>query len=683
MEKFKAKFIEEANELIDDLEKSLLVLENNPEDEAQIQQVFRIMHTLKGNSSMFGFEIVGEFTHNLETIYDLVRNNELKISKEVLNLTLASIDHLKMLFESDENLTGNLKEEHDSLIQKMEDIAQVKEEISNDKSESEVEFNESVESDNSATYYISFKPNLDLLDNGTNPLYLVDEICDLGKSLVNTYSVNFEKLDDLNPVKVYFGWEVIIATESIENDITDIFIFVEDDCDIEIKKIANENIINDAFIVEFDEKAKEDLFIGIDNVCKLLNVKETTESPAISSEKIVSTVLKGSNVISSIRVSSQKLDQLMNLVSELVTTQARLTLFADKFVDNELVGIAENVQKLSRQLRDIAFNVVLIPIESMMTRFQRLVRDLSNDLGKEVEFIVEGGETELDKKIIEGLADPLMHIIRNSIDHGIETAQVRINDGKPDVGIIHFKAFYSGANVIIQISDDGKGIDPDLILRSAVRKKLIAEDKKLNKKEILDLVFIPGFSTAEKVTDVSGRGVGMDVVKRKIEEIRGEVEIDSEITIGTTLTIKLPLTLSIIDGLLVKLDDLDIILPLSAVDKIYAVEHNKLIGTFNNVIVLDEEQIPFYYLREEFGIAEGTQELEEVIIVKYEEKSIALVVDSVVGEYQAVLKPLGKYYKDLQIFSGATILGDGKVALVMDTNRFIRTNSIDDDHIKR
>ena len=283
----------------------------------------------------------------------------------------------------------------------------------------------------------------------------------------------------------------------------------------------------------------------------------------------------------------------MNLVSDLVTTQARLSLFAEQTNVPGLAPIVENVHKLTRQLRDIAFSIVLIPIENLFGRFQRLVRDLSSELHKEVDFIVEGADTELDKTIIENLSDPLMHIIRNSMDHGIEDARVRVANGKPAKGKIHLKAFYSGASVIIQVSDDGAGIDPEIIHAKAISKGLVPSDKKMSKKEILDLIFLPGFSTAKKVTDVSGRGVGMDVVKKKISDIRGEVEVESEVGRGTTITIKLPLTLSIIDGLLVSIDSSPFVIPLSSIDKIYAVDKESIYSSFNNLVTLDGTQIPF------------------------------------------------------------------------------------------
>jgi len=371
------------------------------------------------------------------------------------------------------------------------------------------------------------------------------------------------------------------------------------------------------------------------------------------------------------QVSSDKIDQLMNLVSELVTTQASLSLYVEENQVYALNQLSENIENITRQLRDTAFSISLIPIETMLTRFHRLIRDLSSEFKKNIEFITEGAETELDKTLIQGLTDPLMHIIRNSVDHGIEPETERVEKGKTPQGMIYLKAFYSGANVVLKIQDDGRGIDIEKVRQKAIDKELISAEAKYSNKEILDLVFIAGFSTAQNITDVSGRGVGMDVVKRKIDEIRGTVDLESKENVGTTITIKLPLTLSIIDGLLVVIGDTKYVLPLSLVDKIYAHEHEQFIKAFNNIIVVDDEQIPFYYLRDEFEIPGEPLNVEQLVLVKYEEKRIGLVVDSVVGEYQAVLKPLGKLYKNHEIISGATILGDGNIALVLDTNKII------------
>lgn len=670
MDSFKKKFIEEASELIDKLEVTLLELEKNPEDPTQIQQVFRVMHTLKGNSSMFGFDLIDKFTHNLETVYDLIRNNQLKLTPQVLNVTLSSVDHLKAMLDEENYEDPDFLTTHNGLIAKINQLINPNNPLEEKES---VQVNENKSDEVIHSYYVFFEPRKDIFKNGTNPLYLMDELTYLGKAKVFAHFNRVPLYDQINPEQCYVYWEAIIATEKEVNSINDVFIFVESDSKLEIQKVADIDLLSDEkFVEEITQLANVQKDIGYVTVQRLANQSiarhNKNKSEVVKRERIG---YKDKST-ASIRVSSDKLDGLMNLVSELVTTQARLSLFAEENSVPGLAPIVENVQKLSRQLRDIAFSIVLIPIENLFGRFQRLVRDLSQELKKEVEFITEGAETELDKTIIENLSDPLMHIIRNSLDHGIEESAVRLAQGKSSKGKISLKAFYSGANVIIQISDDGAGIDTEIIREKAIQKGIITAERKLSKKEILDLIFLPGFSTAKKVTDVSGRGVGMDVVKKKISEIRGEVEVDSEVGEGTTITIKLPLTLSIIDGLLVSINKSAYVIPLAAIDKIYAVEKNKIYTSFNNLVTLDGKQIPFFSLRKEFNLSASDEELEQVVVVNFEDNSVGMVVDFVIGEYQAVLKPLGKHYKTHDIFSGATILGDGTVALVMDTNKIIK-----------
>jgi two-component system chemotaxis sensor kinase CheA len=670
MDKFKEKFIEEATENIAELEDALLALETNPEDPELVERVFRSMHTLKGGGSMFGFQKLSDFTHHLENIYDRVREGSLKINKGLLDLTLQSVDHLKDLLQEGEELSRNTETTHKNLsIQVMKFL----DEKSTKSQEEKPEASEK-QTDNIKTFYIYFEPDEKIFDDGTNPLFLLDEMASLGDIKPLPCFTNLPGLKKYDPSKCYTHWEIILATSEDENAIHDVFIFVEDLSKIEIHELAPRNLLeSDKFIKRLDDNFDFNKDIGVDQVKSF--VKEVEEKDGNNETK--ETQKKGANgngkdnIISSIRVASEKIDHMMNLVSELVTTQARLTLFAEESDNGELSVIAENVQKLSRQLRDNAFDIALVPVETMLTRFKRLVRDLSGSLNKKVNFTAEGVETELDKNIIETLTDPLLHILRNCIDHGIETPAERKKKGKPEEGKILLKAFYSGASVHIQIHDDGKGIDTEKIHAKAIEKGLIRSEDDLSKREVFELLFKSGFSTSENVTDVSGRGVGMDVVKRKLAEIRGEVEIDSEKDVGTTLTVKLPLTLSIIDGLLVKIEENSYIIPLSAVDKIYAAKHSDVVDTFNNLIVLDGEQVPFYYLREEFNLPESASEMEEIVVVEYENKRIGMVVDTVIGEYQAVLKSLGRIYKNQESVSGATILGDGTVALVLDTNKMI------------
>ena len=672
MDKFKNKFIEEATDNINDLEDALLLIENNPEDKELIERIFRAMHSLKGGGAMFGFNYLSEFTHHLETLYDLVREGKYKITRKLLDMTLASVDHMKSLLVNDNLNETDIRTKHTDLS------LQIRKLIDNDSEKVQKTSMEESQSDQSKikSYYIYFEPNVDIFNNGTNPLFLLDELHTLGECKIFAHFNKIPGIEKIDITKCYTYWEILIATDESVNTITDLFIFVEDQCKLEINKVADYDITKDDKIINKAYKiAEEKTDIGVSEMQRIIKELSSSKNQGDQlGEKIKqpdSLPSVKENVISSIRVSSGKLDQLMNLVSEMITTQARLNLFAEQSGNSELVSIAENVQKLSRQLRDNAFDIVLVPIETMLTRFQRLVRDLSKELNKNIVFTAEGADTELDKTIIESLTDPLLHILRNCIDHGIEPFDVRKKLNKPEQGKILLKAFYSGANVHIQIHDDGAGIDPEKIKKKAIQKGIINKDTVLSKKQILDMVFLPGFSTAENVTGVSGRGGGMDVVKRKLADIRGEVELDSEINIGTTLTMKLPLTLSIIDGLLVKIAHNYYVMPLSVVNKINPTNHKNVVNKYNNLIVLDGKQIPFYYLREEFDLPEGEQESDQAVVVAYRDRQIALVVDDVIGEYQAVLKSLSKMYKKQEIISGATILGDGTVALVMDTNKMI------------
>ena len=725
MDQFKQKAIEEAHELISGLEDSLLVLENDSDDKDNIAKVFRIMHTLKGNSAMFGFNYIAEFTHHIESIYDLVRNDKLKLNKDIFDITLFSVDHLKILLEDINLENASNKKSHTDFLNKLIDFVKKintlldsgaefidldegkekekkptkekkvkKAEKETEEEKVEVEkIEEKVEipaepvkkqEEKICSFIISFKPVKEILQTGSNPLYLLDDLNNLGKCKTYVEVKDIPSLDNLNPITCHVAWKIILSTKETVNSIKDVFIFVESDCTIDINLISEDDVFNRADFDDYSEQLLsisersnilETEFTFRDSIEHEEQKKSEEEDKCASFQDVQQTGRKqvaNKESITSIRVSSERLDVLMNLVSELVTTQARLSLFAESNVNSELSIVAENVQKLTRQLRDIAFSICLIPIQNILTRFHRLVRDLSTELNKEVELFIEGSETELDKSIIESLSDPIMHILRNSLDHGIEDAAVRLKAGKPAKGTILIKAYYSGANVIIKITDDGAGIDLDKVKNKAISKGLVPSDANLSRKYLLELLFLPGFSTAEKVTGVSGRGVGMDVVRRKIMDIRGEVDVDTKLGHGTSITIKLPLTLSIIDGLLVSIDGVCYIISLSVIDKCYAVMHSQVMTAYNNVIILDGVQVPFYYMREEFDSTSQAPDMEQVIVVRYEESKVGIVIDKVIGEYQAVLKPLGKMYKEQDMISGASILGDGTIALVLDTNKIIK-----------
>jgi len=708
-------FIEEANELIIDLEDSLLTLEEMPTDQDAVHRVFRVMHTLKGSGGMFGFNAVSDFTHHLESIYYKIRNGDLVLTKEILTLTLQSIDLIKDLLKSTDEMPEQVKLKYKSLVDEIKLVSSEKKKQKPQTEKASIQENtENSDPNNLNTYYINFEPNPEILQNGTNPLYLIDELVALGDSYVILNTHEIPEVSELKIDDCYVSWEIILATKAKVVDIMDVFIFVEDDSHIDIQNLSPFNLLAyPEFKAEIQNSEKQNLPLNVAHLQdlgktllaerpqveklraidiqeeseptqKAATVKEVSRDPKPKEEEIIEEEIqipitpkahKNTNSFSTIRVNSQKIETLMNLVSEMVTSQARLNLLAEELKKPELSDAVENLEKLTRQLRDNAFEISLIPIESMLTRFKRLIRDLSNQVHKEVNFSAEGTDTELDKTIIENLSDPLLHIFRNAVDHGIEDSETRKSKGKSEVGNIKLKAFYSGTYVFIQIADDGRGIDPEKVRKKAIQKGLISEDDILSKDAIINLITHPGFSTAEAVTGLSGRGVGMDVVKKNLQKIQGELLIESTVGIGTTFTLKLPLTLSIIDGLIVNIDDTPYIIPIPIINKIRPIAHAKIIKAFNNTLVLDNEQIPFIYLRQHFELSSEAPEIEMVIVVNYENQRMGIIIDKVEKQSQVVVKSIGKQFHHHDIISGASIMGNGQVALVLDTNKII--NSID------
>jgi two-component system chemotaxis sensor kinase CheA len=654
MDQYQQNFSDDAMEVIADMEKSLLLMETSPDDPALIQQVFRAMHTLKGNSSMFGFKVITEFTHHLESIYEHVRSGQKKITKEIIDVTLDSLDHLTYLAKNQGELDIQHQKTHDSLTARVVKI--LKDILAGVNIESNplgpVAQTATYENNGLKNYHITFAPDKEIFYNGTNPVYLLEELQTLGNCTVIPNIDNIPPLQDIEPTYCYTSWDIYLATGVDIDTIREVFVFVEGRCKLEINLMPQpeEPLPQQNESAGYPEEANDVL-------------------PQVSKTAAAEPAKK--NVISSIRVPSERLDNLMSLVSELMTLQAKLGTLTDQNPQSELLAVTENLEKISTRLRDNAFSMCLVPIKNMLTPFNRLVRDLANELNKEIDFVTEGTDTELDKNIMEGLADPIMHLLRNSIDHGIEYPDDRVKAGKKRHGQILFKAFCAGVNVYIEIQDDGKGIDPQKIRDKAIQKGIIGKDEVLSEKEIFNLIFLPGFSTAEQVSEISGRGVGMDVVKRRIEDIRGQIKISSQPNTGTTITIKLPITVSIIDGLLVKINDVSFVIPLAAVDRCFEAPAVQQLNRFNNLIILDGEQIPFISLSEEFDGKENLSGSQEIILVYYDEKRVALIVDNIVGKFQAVLKPLGRYFQNMDHISGATILGDGKIALVLDTNKVV------------
>nr|WP_321407185.1 chemotaxis protein CheA [uncultured Carboxylicivirga sp.] len=674
IDKFREKFVEESLDNINDLEEALFLLEKDMHNREIIERIFRAMHSLKGGGAMFGFNHLSEFTHHLETVFDLVRNDKLAVTNDIISLTFEAIDQIKHLLQ-----IGDLTEKADianqaAFIKRIQAVSNLEESSASTTVVGESSGSQVAVSDGSKTFLIGIKPNEDILRNGTNPFYLLDDLHAMGDAKVAAFAKGIPDLGQFQPISNFCYWQVILNTSESVNDIKDVFIFVEDECEIDIKELKVGNIIKSEALDDLVNNSIADQTLITKEQIEAIGGSDDNDQDDEKRDAKRKVQLK-EHKISSIRVNSNKIDDLVNLVSELVTIQAQLNLYAEKDGNGDIVSLAENIQKLSRQLRDNAFEISLIPLQSELMRFQRLVRDLSKELNKEIEFVIEGGDIELDKNIIEHLTDPLLHIIRNSVDHGIELPEERIKNGKSPKGTIIFKAFYSGASVIVQVIDDGKGIDPDFIRSKAISKGLLDENVELSRKEIFDLVFLSGFSTKEVVSDVSGRGVGMDVVKKKIGEIRGEVSLDSKVGQGTTLTLELPMTLSIIDGLLVKVANNQYVIPIANIEKIHAIDDVNFGNTLNNIVSIGDHQFPYIDVRDVFECDTANSGGEQLILVKFEDRKVGLLVDQVIGEYQTVVKPLGRFLKKQENISGATIMGDGSIALVIDTNRMIHSNA--------
>ncbi len=684
MDKFKAKFVEESLDNVHDLEEALFALENNMENKDLIERIFRAMHSLKGGGAMFGFNHLSDFTHHLENIFDWVRNDKLGVTHDLISLTFSAIDEIRYLLDKGDLTDKKDLDEYNDFMGRIKTYLEGGSADQIAHSDQETTAGGRGSASGEKTWLITFVPREDLLQNGTNPLFLLDDLHALGAGRSIVYTHKIPSFENLEPENNYCLWQILLTTAESVNEIKDVFIFVEDECDLSVEEVCDGKLEEGPQLQKIiDQAKKSNIFVQVSALREIAGNKPETKSPENAGEDQKADDEQNDphkaqlkeHKISSIRVASPKVDELVNLVSELVTVQAQLNVYAGKKNENDILSLAENVQKLARQLRDNAFEISLVPIQSELMRFQRLVRDLSKELGKEIDFFIEGGDIELDKNIIEHLTDPLLHVLRNSVDHGIEMPDERVAAGKSPKGNIYFKAYHAGASVLIEVTDDGRGIDVEKIREKAVERGLIDEKADLSRKDILNLVFTSGFSTRDTVSDVSGRGVGMDVVREKIAEIRGEVTIDSEKGQGTSITLRLPLTLSIIDGLLVKVAGNQYVFPISSIEKIFALEKSQLKDSFNKTVVIEDEQLPYIHMRDIFNEERIDAETPQMVLVRHEEKRLGILVDEIMGEYQTVVKPLGRYLSRHEVVSGASILGDGSISMVIDSNRILQLSA--------
>jgi two-component system chemotaxis sensor kinase CheA len=613
-DQFKQGFHEEARELISELESALLELDEKRDDPDILARAFRALHTIKGSGSMFGFDDIAGFAHKLESVFDRLRKGQLAATAELINLTLAASDQIKAMLDAaagrgavDEDRSKSLLDE---LFRLTGSPASPESPPATAPAQPAPRGNAG-ESSAAVEWLIHFRPGPGLLLNGTNPLLLLRELKELGELEVIVDMAGMPPLVEMDPERCYVAWDMVLRTAAAREAIRDVFIFVEDDCELRVEPASAE----------------------IPGVPASSTSGQKRAAGAIAG-------VRGSGAPSSIKVSAEKLDQLVNLVGELVTVQARLSELSARRDDAEIVSISEEVDRLTSELRENSMSIRMLPLRNTFERFRRLVHDLGIELHKQCDLAIEGGDTELDKTVIDQLNDPLVHLIRNSMDHGIETPEARQAAGKKAAATIRLSALHSGAQVLIQVSDDGRGLDAQAV-RGA--RAGAGNDRRAGRALGIRVVFAdsdaPASPRAREVTDVSGRGVGMDIVRRSVDALRGSIEIASKPGAGMTVTLRLPLTLAIIDGLLVRVGPTHFILPLAnSLECVELTRQDVEQANGNHLASVRGETVPYIRLSEFFAMKRPQPDREQIMIVETEDGHYGLAVDEVLGNHQTVIK---------------------------------------------
>lgn len=645
-----AVFRTEAAEQLEVIEAGLLDLTRNLDDKAQIDAVFRGLHTLKGSGSMFGFDQLAAFTHHCETAFDRVRKGEAPATSELIAAVLDAQGHMQALLDQPNG-------DHDAMSTRL--LEQLHRAVGREASSS----NQPTASKQQAsaaptlrTWQLDFRLPADSMINGTNPLGLIDELRELGECKLSASTDALPTLDTMDPRQLYLGWNATIVTDKPRSDIEDVFIFVMDEMVMELKDVTTAaEAIDEASVAAQQAEV------------------QATETPAARDEQWTPVSdAKSQRQSDNVRVPALRLDEMMDRVGELVIAQSRLSQMAGSAVDLGLRSVSEEIERLAGELRDTMMVLRMMPVASLFSRFRRLVHDLARETGKEIELVTTGESTEVDKTVIDRLADPLVHLVRNSIDHGLELPQDRVASGKPAVGQVTLSAHQTGSEVVITIKDDGRGIDRARVRAKAEANGLIQPGQPLSDQELLQQIFQPGFSTAEKVTNLSGRGVGMDVVKKTIEALRGSIDVKSDEGAGAEIALRIPLTLAIIDGLLVRVGNGSYVIPLSAVEECLELSlEEDLRSRGRSFISLRDDLVPFLRLRELFRTGSQPDRYQKVVVISTGRERVGLVVDQIIGDHQTVIKSMSKLHDQVSSFSGATILGDGNVALILDVAHLI------------
>ncbi len=700
---FQEAFFEEAAEHLAVVEEGLLQLEQHPEDRDLLNKIFRSAHSIKGGSGMFGFTAVAQFTHKMETLLDLLRNGQKAVSSSVTDLLLRATDCLKMLIESVK--TGAAVDAE--MVQRLTQNLAFESGSGGPPSGTRSTVAKPVQAQTTAcpgepVYAISWTPPEWLFQRGLDPLQIMRELSSIGTLTgVGLDLSRLPDLADLDPEQCYLSWTMQLATAKDAKIIDAVFEFVREDSRLVIEEREASSGANRASSDSSSEQCVED---GAPKPLGEILVESGVVSPAalnqaLAQQKKVGEILVEQKVVTpqqveqalqkqrqlesasqakksdtaSIRVDTGKIDKLINLVGELVITQSMLSDLGSRFEMRQLPVLLERMAELERNTREIQERVMgirMLPIGTAFSRFPRLVRDLSAKTGKKVQLVLSGEETELDKTVIESIGDPLTHLVRNSADHGLEGPEERLDNNKPEVGTIRLNAFHEGGNICITVEDDGRGLNREKIIAKAVKQGLIGEHEKLSDDQIWPLIFKPGFSTAEKITDISGRGVGMDVVKRNIEALGGTVTIKTAEGRGTVFTLKLPLTLAIIEGMTVRVGRETYIVPLlSILESIQPrAEAVKTVVAKGELVNVRGTYVPMVRLYDIFNLRPEHMDVMKgiLLILETEGERVAVMVDEILGQQQVVIKSIEQNFRKVEGIAGATILSDGTVGFILD-----------------
>jgi two-component system chemotaxis sensor kinase CheA len=709
-------FSVEAREQLVAMESGLMQLEQGDRDPETINAVFRAAHTIKGGAGVVEIHTVEKFTHVLENVLDRLRNGEIEVSGEMISALLLGCDHIGILL--DLVARGQMEADEDTARAGADISEQLKPFLGERKAEagklaateSDVQRQDSAAAVNDC-WHISVRFGRNVLKNGMDPLAFLRYLLNLGEiAHMATLTDALPVADEMDPELCYLGFEISFRSHASKEAIERVFDFCRDDCDLHIlppnskveeflgliEALPEETMRLGEILVKSGALTREELEtglqrqqtnkVGADSTAPLpplgnILIQQNSVQPEIveaaaAKQKTVSE--KKAAEASLIRIHADKLDQLIDLVGELVIAGASANLLARKSGEGTLMEATSVLTRLVESIRDSALALRMVQIGETFNRFHRVARDVSKELGKDIELVINGAETELDKSVVEKIGDPLMHLVRNAMDHGIETAEKRAAAGKPVRGRVELNAFHDSGSIVIEVVDDGGGLNKDRIEAKAREKGLLEPGETLSDQEVINLIFEAGFSTVEKVTNLSGRGVGMDVVRKNITALRGSVDVKTELGVGSRFTIRLPLTLAIIDGFLTGVGKSSYVIPLDMV-----VECIELANTSaeRDYINLRGEVLPFVRLRELFEVPGTQPPRENVVVVQYAGQKAGIVVDQLLGEFQTVIKPLGSLFRNMRGIGGSTILGSGEVALILDVQALVSRSARSEEQL--